>query len=552
MFDIVATNSVTILSFDAFPMGNTTIEIYYKVGTWNGFANTPAAWTFVGSAPVAFTGGFAPVPVNVNVTIPAGQTYGFYVTSNTMAISLNYSNGTSVGNVYSSDGNISFLEGGGMEYPFTQGSGAVYQPRVWNGNIHYALAGAPNSYLWNTSEVNPSINVAPTSTMQYTVEAFIAGCPTAYDTIGIIVSIPSVSGGMDQATCTGSQLVLHGQGAESYLWDNGVTDSVAFVPAITGPFIVTGTDSAGCTGNDTVNVTVNSLPMVDAGTDYDICYGDSTTLSGQGANMYLWDNGVVDNVPFHPMATSPYILTGTDLNGCVNVDTITVTVNSLPVVSAGADQEICAGSLYTLNGTGANIYVWDNGVTDGVPFVPGIAAYIVTGTDNNNCSNTDTMMFTLHTISAVIGNGGNTLVTSLTPGITMQWINCSNGTPIAGETNFFYSPSVAGNYAVIVTDTASGCIDTSACELVSFAGIEEMLNAELSVYPVPTNGMITVVSKGATIQRIELVDLVGKILLSQQPNAAQTQIDLSGYAGSTFLVRIFREGHTAVLKVLKN
>jgi hypothetical protein len=117
MFDIVATNSVTILSFDAFPMGNTTIEIYYKVGTWNGFANTPAAWTFVGSAPVAFTGGFAPVPVNVNVTIPAGQTYGFYVTSNTMAISLNYSNGTSVGNVYSSDGNISFLEGGGMEYP---------------------------------------------------------------------------------------------------------------------------------------------------------------------------------------------------------------------------------------------------------------------------------------------------------------------------------------------------------------------------------------------------------------------------------------------------
>ena len=98
MFDIVATNSITILSFDASPMGNTTIEIYYKVGTWNGFANTPAAWTFVGSAPVTFTGGFVPVAVPVNITIPAGQTYGFYVTSNTSAVSLNYSNGTSVGN----------------------------------------------------------------------------------------------------------------------------------------------------------------------------------------------------------------------------------------------------------------------------------------------------------------------------------------------------------------------------------------------------------------------------------------------------------------------
>lgn len=60
MFDIVATNDVTILSFDASPMGNTTIEIYYKVGTWNGFANTPSAWTFIGSAPVTYTGGFTP------------------------------------------------------------------------------------------------------------------------------------------------------------------------------------------------------------------------------------------------------------------------------------------------------------------------------------------------------------------------------------------------------------------------------------------------------------------------------------------------------------
>ena len=90
MFDIVATNAVTILSFDASPMGNTTIEIYYKVGTWNGFANTPSAWTFIGSAPVTYTGGFSAVPVDVNITIPAGQTYAFYVTSNTSAVSLNY------------------------------------------------------------------------------------------------------------------------------------------------------------------------------------------------------------------------------------------------------------------------------------------------------------------------------------------------------------------------------------------------------------------------------------------------------------------------------
>lgn len=147
MFDLVATNTVTITAFDASPMGNTTIEVYYKPGTWNGFANTPSAWTRVGSGYTPYVGGFSRVPLTVDVTIPAGETYAFYVTSNTSAVNLNYSNGTAVGNVYSSDANLTFLEGGGMEYPFTAGSGAVYQPRVWNGNIHYVTATAGPSVI---------------------------------------------------------------------------------------------------------------------------------------------------------------------------------------------------------------------------------------------------------------------------------------------------------------------------------------------------------------------------------------------------------------------
>ena len=83
-------------------------------------------------------------------------------------------------------------------------------------------------------------------------------------------------------------------------------------------------------------------------------------------------------------------LTGTDGNGCQNTDAVLVTVNALPSVSAGSDQNVCNGGAVTLTGSGASSYTWDNGVTDGVSFTPGsTTTYTVTGTDGNGCQNTD-------------------------------------------------------------------------------------------------------------------------------------------------------------------
>ena len=66
-------------------------------------------------------------------------------------------------------------------------------------------------------------------------------------------------------------------------------------------------------------------------------------------------------------------------------------VNALPPVNAGADQDVCAGTSVTLSGAGASSYVWTNGVSNGVSFVPalGTVSYTVTGTDANGCQNTD-------------------------------------------------------------------------------------------------------------------------------------------------------------------
>lgn len=557
MFDIVATNAVTILSFDASPMGNTNIEIYYKAGTWNGFANTPSAWTFIGSAPVAYTGGFSPVPVDVNITIPAGQTYAFYVTSTIQAVALNYSNGTNVGNVYSSDANITFLEGGGMEYPFTMGTGAVYQPRVWNGMIHYTLADQPGTVItWGSGETTTSIPAAPSTTTEYTVSASIPGCPaTLHDTLDVIVSVPVVGITSTASTvCAGTEVLMYGTGAESYAWDNGITDSLAFQADTTVTYTVIGTDSVGCTGSDLLTITVNQNPNVSAGPDFDVCEGNSVTLSGEGATSYVWDNNVTDDSPFEPTNTATYIVIGTDDNGCSKEDTVTVTVNTTPVVSAGPDLDLCKGEEHVFSGTGANTYAWNNGVTNGVPFtLQTTETYTVTGTDTNGCTATDEVKITIHTVMSSIYASGPMLSAGTLVDMTAQWINCLDMSPIPGETDVIFEAQQSGSYAVIIQDNVYGCSDTSNCIQVEFVGINALQqDATLTAYPVPTNNKVTVTSSEAIIERAELMDLLGKVLETTEPHASQTTFNLSAYPSNAFFVRIYRGDQVTLLRVLKD
>jgi hypothetical protein len=153
---------------------------------------------------------------------------------------------------------------------------------------------------------------------------------------------------------------------------------------------------------------------------------------------------------------------------------------------------------------------------------------------------------------ASIYASGSTLTAGTLVDMSAQWINCSDMTAIPGETDVIFEPLVTGSYAVVIEDYEYGCTDTSNCVLIDFTGIDEMLEAELSVYPVPTSGKVTVASTGAAIERVELTNLLGQVLETATPNAVQTEIDLSGYAANTFFVRVYREGHVALMKVVKN
>lgn len=83
-----------------------------------------------------------------------------------------------------------------------------------------------------------------------------------------------------------------------------------------------------------INITVNALPTVIVDVvETSICSGDAATITASGATSYTWSpatglsNTNMDVVDANPAAITTYTVTGTDVNGCINVATSTVIPN---------------------------------------------------------------------------------------------------------------------------------------------------------------------------------------------------------------------------------
>lgn len=298
-----------------------------------------------------------------------------------------------------------------------------------------------DSYVWDLGVTDGVAFPPPLGLTTYTVTGTSAeGCESTA-TIDIIVNdLPLVvAGASDIELCLGEELILTGLGADSYAWDFGVVDGVVFIPVDLGSttYTVTGTDVEGCINTASIDVNILDLPPVTASVDEtDICIGESITLAGGGADTYEWDMGATDGVALTPGSTGAIVYTviGTDASGCENTATVTATVHGLPVVGAVATpEEVCFGGSVTLNGTGADTYVWDLGVVNGVPFTPvalGSTTHTVTGTSEFGCVSTGTITVTVidcEPISpaflfenACVG-GCITLVDQSSGGIPVSW-----------------------------------------------------------------------------------------------------------------------------------
>jgi hypothetical protein len=345
---------------------------------------------------------------------------------------------------------------------------------ICKGGVAVLTATGANSYSWDQGLGLGEIKtINPLITTTYTVIGTDNNGCISTDAVKVTVnSLPLVSAGNDVSICKGGSTSISGSGALTYEWDNGLGSGGSKIvnPTVTTTYKVTGTDNKGCSSFDEVKVTVNSLPSISAGTDTSICKGGTANLLAKGATTYVWDNGLGlgGTKTISPLSTTTYKVIGTDNNGCVNSDLVTVTVNLLPVVSVGNDVSICKGGTVILTATGATNYTWDNGLGLGEiktinPLIT--TTYSVTGTDNNGCSNTDALKVTVNQLPIVsAGNDisickGVSKMLTATGAITYNW---DNGLGM-GSTKTI-DPLVTTTYTVTGTDN-NGCINTDAVKV---------------------------------------------------------------------------------------
>lgn len=177
------------------------------------------------------------------------------------------------------------------------------------------------------------------------------------------------------------------------------------------------------------------------GTNGQAPYTFSYTING-GATQSIstsFGNSVSLNVPTTSAGSFNYHLTQvSDNSGAIqNIsDNAFATVYPLPIVNAGPDQTVCPGYSVTLMGTGAATYSWNNGVTNGVAFVPiTTMVYTVTGTSGVGCTNT--AQVTVHVECAGLTEFDNYTVKIFpNPSSDYVKIECENLIDVISISNF--------------------------------------------------------------------------------------------------------------------
>ncbi|MCX6199132.1 MAG: Ig-like domain-containing protein [Bacteroidetes bacterium] len=321
------------------------------------------------------------------------------------------------------------------------------KPVILGGNPTAVSAGQGNgifSYNWSpgvglssTTASNPKATTTVTTTYTVTISDE-NGC-SASDGIQITIrENPIADAGPDKTlvACSadsvrlgGSPTASNGGGTYTYSWTPGTNPPLSngTLPnpyashlGSTTSFTVVVTDQFGCSAQDQVAVQVTNPTLIaSAGNDVSFCQGASvsvtlgstpTALGGTLPYTYSWSPGATltpDSIRANPVATptatTTYTVVVRDATGCIASDTVRITINPRPVVSAGLPDTICAGECLALGGsptasggTGSYSYNWTPSLfitssttidrPTACPTSP--ITYQVTATDSLGCSNT--------------------------------------------------------------------------------------------------------------------------------------------------------------------
>jgi hypothetical protein len=324
-------------------------------------------------------------------------------------------------------------------------------------------------YLWTGGVSSSALGLTQAGTYQVTVTDS-NGCQGVDSVVVNAFAKPLPVINTDTATtvCEGDSVQLcAGTGFVSYLWSNGATTACIQVGQ-SGTYWVEVTDSNGCPGRDSIEITIlpNPRPQVTPFGRTDLCQGDSVLLAADTVYaFYNWNTGALTR-SIVARSTGLYILQVTDTSGCQGIDSIEVTVGSslAPNIQvSGGSTVICDGDSVNLLVGNYTTYRWGRGQDtttrsrNSFLKVGQSGKYWVEVMGTNGCTGTDTVEITIipsltPTISPpapVEICRGDSVVLDAGAFATYKWSN--------NQTTRRITVQNTGNYLVEVADS-NGCI----------------------------------------------------------------------------------------------
>jgi gliding motility-associated-like protein len=212
----------------------------------------------------------------------------------------------------------------------------------------------------NISHTYPSVNT-------FTVKLIATDVNSCKDSItkNVTTHLVTASAGGDTSFCSNTPVTLTLNGSSNggtiYAWrppsflnDSTLQHPIATIGSTT-KFYLTVNNGMNCSATDSVIIALNSIPQVKASKSNDIdCSNGSSRLNATGALQYQWSPtaGLSNSNIVNPIATptvqTQYTVKGTDANGCMNNDTVTIKI------TGSGKSSYLMPSAFTPNGDGLN------------------------------------------------------------------------------------------------------------------------------------------------------------------------------------------------------
>ena len=263
------------------------------------------------------------------------------------------------------------------------------------------------------------------------------------------------------------------EGAQSYLWQDGVTDPMRTVSS-EGFYELVVTDENNCVYSDDAQLFFGDTPSVELGEDVLLCDGESYSVDASFPDpnvTYTWSDGTTDPL-FTTNIGGTYTVVLSD-DGCEATDSVTVeyypefvlNTDLVPIECSGD----CNGSV-TVEGTGGSgnlQYLWSTGDTDLslTNLCPDV--YTLTVTDDAGCeyvsefnlTNPDVLTFAADGQDLICAGDGSGIVvaTDVNGGVSPYMFSLNGGEYT--ESGIF-TDLAAGNYTLSLLDAVNCEIST--------------------------------------------------------------------------------------------